>query len=97
MILFRSATPHHLWLQFLLCKLVNFGRTNKIVSRFTGSHLNQLRQSAGLPRPLIIVLPGGGKRFEAPVTNVDPRRWVPGQEQTMLKSAGPFFSVSFPV
>jgi hypothetical protein len=35
------------------------------------------------PRPLYIVLLGGGKRFEAPVTNIDPRRWAPGQEQTI--------------
>jgi len=35
------------------------------------------------PRPLILVLMGGGKRFEAPITNVDPRRWAPGQEQTL--------------
>jgi len=35
------------------------------------------------PRPLYVVLLGGGKRFEAPVTNIDPRRWVPGQEQTI--------------
>src|SRR5215216_1845780 len=35
------------------------------------------------PRPLYIVLVGGGRRFEAPVTNIDPRRWAPGQEQTI--------------
>ena len=35
------------------------------------------------PRSLYVVLLGGGKRFEAPVTNIDPRRWVPGQEQTI--------------
>ena len=35
------------------------------------------------PRPLILVLMGGGKRFEAPIPNVDPRRWAPGQEQTL--------------
>jgi hypothetical protein len=35
------------------------------------------------PRPLILVLLGGGKRFEAPVTNVDPRRWAPGQEHNI--------------
>ena len=38
------------------------------------------------PRPLYIVLLGGGKRFEAPVTNIDPRRWAPGQEQTISVS-----------
>jgi hypothetical protein len=35
------------------------------------------------PRPLYIVLLGGGRRYEAPVTNIDPRRWAPGQEQTI--------------
>ena len=36
------------------------------------------------PRPLIIVLLGqGGGRYEAPVTNIDPRRWAAGQEQTV--------------
>ena len=38
------------------------------------------------PRPLYVVLVGGGKRFEAPVTNIDPRRWAPGQEQTISVS-----------
>jgi hypothetical protein len=35
------------------------------------------------PRPLYIVLLGGGKRFEAPVTSIDPRRWTAGQEHTV--------------
>jgi Domain of unknown function (DUF4832)/Domain of unknown function (DUF4874) len=35
------------------------------------------------PRPLVIVLVGQGTRFEAPVSNVDPRRWGPAQEQTL--------------
>lgn len=32
------------------------------------------------PRPLYVVLLGNGKRFEAPVTSVDPRRWAAGRE-----------------
>ncbi len=35
------------------------------------------------PRPIYLVLLGGGNRYEAPVTGVDPRRWAPGQEQTI--------------
>ena len=32
------------------------------------------------PRPLFVVLQGPGGRYEIPVTNIDPRRWAPGQE-----------------
>jgi hypothetical protein len=35
------------------------------------------------PRPLYIVLLGPGGRYELPVTNIDPRRWAPGKEQTV--------------
>ena len=39
------------------------------------------------PRPLYLVLLGPTNRYEIPVTNVDPRRWVPGQEQTLAVTA----------
>ena len=35
------------------------------------------------PRPLFVVLLGPGGRYEIPVTNVDPRRWSPGQEYSV--------------
>jgi len=35
------------------------------------------------PHPLYIVLLGQGSRYEAPVINVDPRRWAAGQEQNI--------------
>jgi len=38
------------------------------------------------PRPIYLVLLGGGNRYEAPFTGVDPRRWAPGQEQTITVS-----------
>ncbi len=34
------------------------------------------------PRPLFVVLQGAGGRYEIPVSNIDPRRWSPGQEHT---------------
>jgi len=34
------------------------------------------------PRPLFVVLQGPGGRYEIPVSNIDPRRWVPGQVST---------------
>lgn len=34
------------------------------------------------PRPLFVVLQGPGGRYEIPVSNIDPRRWAPGQEHT---------------
>ena len=34
------------------------------------------------PRPLFVVLQGPGGRYEIPVSNIDPRRWAPGQEST---------------
>ena len=35
------------------------------------------------PRPLYVVLLGSGNRYDFPVTNVDPRRWVAGQEHNI--------------
>ena len=35
------------------------------------------------PRPLYVVLLGSGNRYDFRVTNVDPRRWAPGQEHTV--------------
>jgi hypothetical protein len=38
------------------------------------------------PRPMFIVLQRPGGRYEIPVTNVDPRRWAPGKEDTIVIS-----------
>jgi len=35
------------------------------------------------PRPVYVVLLGEGTRYTVPITDVDPRRWAPGQEQTI--------------
>ena len=39
------------------------------------------------PRPVYLVLLGQTSRYEIPVTNVDPRRWGPGQEHTLAVTA----------
>ena len=38
------------------------------------------------PRPIYLVLLGGGNRYEAPIASLDARRWAPGQEQTITFS-----------
>ena len=35
------------------------------------------------PRPVYVVLLREGTRYVVPVTGIDPRRWAPGQEQTI--------------
>ncbi|HEX9872656.1 MAG TPA: DUF4832 domain-containing protein [Candidatus Tectomicrobia bacterium] len=38
------------------------------------------------PRPVFVVLTGGGRRYELPLPTVDPRRWEAGQEYTIAVS-----------
>ena len=38
------------------------------------------------PRPVLVVLTGGGKRYDLPLPTVDPRRWEPGQDHTIAVS-----------